>query len=121
MANSNRDKGHRFEREIAKKFRELGFNCTTSRYSSKEKDDAKIDLCGTEPFNVQLKAVERLGSYHKVLASLPQENGLYRLLMHKKSREGTIVAMELETFLELLQKMIEANIIYAHNNKINPR
>ena len=110
MANS-RTKGHNFERQIAKLFRELGFACTTSRFSSKEKDDAKIDLCGTDPFHIQLKAVERLGSYHSIISSLPKEKGFYRVLMHKKNHSGTIVAMELDSFVELLQKLINAGEI----------
>lgn len=87
-------------------FKKLGYKCTTSRYSSKEKDDQKIDLCGIDPFHVQCKAVEALGSYHKVLESIPDEKGRYRLLFHKRTRQGTVVAMELSTFEELLEMLI---------------
>jgi hypothetical protein len=56
MSNKNRDKGHRFERQWATKFRdELGFKfCKTSRQASRMLDDSGVDLDGI-PFNVQLK------------------------------------------------------------------
>ncbi len=57
MSNKNRSKGHNAERYFAKVFREeLGFiDCKTTRYSSRELDDLKIDLVNL-PFNVQIKA-----------------------------------------------------------------
>jgi len=55
--NTNRTKGHNFEREIAKMFREeLGHKfAKTSRYASRMLDDCNIDISGI-PFLVQAKA-----------------------------------------------------------------
>ena len=111
MPNKNRNKGHSFERKIAQLFRNLGWNCTTSRYSSKELDDQKIDLCGTDPFVVQAKAVERLGTLHSVLAEMPEEKGKYNVVFHKLNRKGTIVAMAQDDFIELLEMLIGNGII----------
>ena len=111
MPNKNRNKGHSFERKIAQLFRSLGWNCTTSRYSSKELDDQKIDLCGTDPFVVQAKAVERLGTLHSVLAEMPEEKGKYNVVFHKLNRKGTIVAMAQDDFIELLEMLIGNGII----------
>lgn len=56
MGNANRDKGHRAERHYVLAFKELGFDkCVTSRYGSRQHDDAAIDLINI-PFNVQIKA-----------------------------------------------------------------
>lgn len=102
MATNGRIKGHAFERALAQLFRDLGFKCTTSRYSSKELDDKKVDLCGL-PFNIQAKAVEKLGCVHKVLATMPQDDKP-NYVFHKKNRKGTIVCMTQEDFLDLLEK-----------------
>jgi len=105
-----RAKGHTYEREIAKWWRDRGFeNCKTSRYESKMLDDLKVDLTNTNPFNCQLKAVENLGSIHKVLDSMPKDSN-YNLVFHKKTRQGTIVAMSLDSFKELVD-MLKLNKI----------
>ncbi len=100
---SGKNKGSSYERALAKLFRELGFeSCTTSRYSSKEMDDKKVDLCGL-PINVQCKAVERLGCVHKILDSLPKDDKI-NVVFHKKNRLGTIVCLTQDDFLMLLKK-----------------
>jgi hypothetical protein len=109
--NRNRDKGHRFEREVMNLFKDLGYPCTTSRYSSKEKDDSGIDLCGIDPWHIQCKFVDRLGSYHSVLDDMPDIEGRYKLLFHKRSRSGTVVAMPLEDFTEIVQMLIANGVI----------
>jgi len=52
----NTVKGHSAEREYSQAFKKLGFSfCKTSRYGSRQHDDAGIDLINL-PFNVQIKA-----------------------------------------------------------------
>lgn len=102
MAVNGRHKGHAFERALAQLFRDLGLKCTTSRYSSKELDDKKVDLCGL-PINVQAKAVEKLGCMHKILDTMPKDDKM-NVVFHKKNRKGTIVAMTQDDFLSLLKK-----------------
>lgn len=110
MANG-RVKGHTFERAMAKMFREMGWDkCVTSRLESKSKDDAGIDLCNTDPFQVQCKAVEKLGSLHDVLAKMPQNHN-YNIVLHKRNRSGVIVAMTLEDFKEIVEKLIANGIV----------
>ena len=56
MANTNRNKGHNYERQLVKDFKKLGFeNCVTSRYGSKMLDDQGIDLMNTGAFAIQAK------------------------------------------------------------------
>lgn len=99
---SARIKGHTFERDMAQWFRDLGWDkCVTSRSESKSKDDQGIDLCYTDPYNVQLKAVEKLGSLHDVLAKMPSDSN-FNVVFHKRNRKGTIVAMTLADFQRLL-------------------
>lgn len=98
---NNRTAGHTFERWCRKWWCGMGFPCTTSRYSSREKDDAKVDLCGTEPFNIQCKFTETI-NLHTLLASMPKDTN-YNLVFHKRKNKGTVVAMKLEDFQEILE------------------
>lgn len=97
-----RKKGHAYEREVARRFREAGFSdCVTSRLESKRLDDLGVDLCYTGPWLVQCKAVERLGCLHTILSAMP-ENGI-PVVFHKKNRKGTIVALREEDFWEIVR------------------
>jgi signal recognition particle GTPase len=108
---SARVKGHSFERDMVKFFRDLGFEkCNTSRFESKMKDDQGIDLTNTDPLSVQCKAVEKLGSMHDILDSMPKDTN-WNIVLHKKNRKGTIVAMDIEDFREIIQSLITNQII----------
>lgn len=99
-----RKKGHAYELVVRDLFKELGYTeCVSSRSESKNLDDKGVDLCYTGPFHVQCKAVENLGSLHKILASMPKEK--MNVVFHKKNRQGTIVAMDVETFLTLARQL----------------
>lgn len=92
-----RAKGHTYERDVARKFREAGFpDCVTSRLESKRMDDLGVDLCYTAPWLVQCKAVEKLGPVHDLLQRMP--SGGMPVIFHKRSRKGTVVSMREEDF-----------------------
>jgi hypothetical protein len=111
MAINPRKKGHGYELQIRDWFRELGWTkAVSSRSESKNKDDQGIDLCFTDPFSVQAKAVEKLGSIHDVLAKMPNDSN-YNVVFHKRNRKGTIVAMNIEDFKEILEMLIANRII----------
>lgn len=108
---SARAKGHGYELQIRDFFRDLGWSrAVSSRSESKNKDDQGIDLCFTDPFNIQAKAVEKLGSLHDVLSKMPQDSN-YNLVFHKRNRKGTVVAMTIEDFKELIEQLITNQII----------
>jgi len=111
MPINSRNKGNKYERDIAKEFRDMGFvDCKTSRYESKMLDDMKVDLTNTGIFNVQLKHVERLGAYHKILDSMPKDNN-YNVIFHKRNRLGEVVVMTKEDFYDILQMLINTDIV----------
>lgn len=102
MAKINaRKKGHSYELVVRDFFKDLGYtDCVSSRSESKNMDDKGVDLCYTGPWYVQAKAVENLGSIHKILAAMPKESKL-NVVFHKRNRQGTIVAMDIESFKTL--------------------
>lgn len=106
----SRDKGHKYEREIAKELRELGFEYVeTSRYASRKLDNAKVDIYGMPMFNVQCKAVESLSAPHGLLKQMPDDEN-YNVVFNKKNNKGTIVVMMKEDFYEILT-MLKVNKI----------
>jgi hypothetical protein len=109
MAVNGRNKGHAFERKLMKLFQSLGWlKCRTSRNESRARDDEKVDLCHTAPFNIQAKAVEKLGSLHEVLSSMPREKDNFNLVWHKRNNKGSVVAMTEDDFLKILNMLIES-------------
>ena len=98
---SARRRGHTFERDIVKLLKELGYSATTSRYSSRELDDAKVDIDTDAPFNIQAKYVERMSiAVHELLKSMPDDKT--RLVLHKRANKGVVVSLSLEDFIKLI-------------------
>lgn len=111
-AKNNRRKGCQYERDLARLFREMGWvNCETSRYASKKLDDLKVDLTETFPFQVQAKSVQRLSSPHAILKSMPKIEGTYNVIFNKKLREGEVVIISKDHFIEMIQLMIQSGAI----------
>ena len=98
----SRAKGINYELQIINKFKKKGWTgACSSRSESKRLDDAGVDICFTDPFNVQCKAVENLGSAHATLAKMPDDSNL-NVVFHKRNRQGTVVSMSEEDFFTLL-------------------
>jgi Holliday junction resolvase len=105
----SKKKGSKYELDLVKKFKELGFECTTSRLSSRELDNLKVDIFGL-PFNVQAKAVEATKCLHTVLESMPDDEKM-NFVFHKKNRRSPLVAMHEKDFMQLLIWAIDAGHI----------
>lgn len=108
---SPRAKGHNYELQIVKLFKELGWDCVTSRSESKRTDDAGVDVCYTSPFSIQAKCWESAPSYHKVLAKMPRKNGNFNLLFHKRNHQGSVVVINQEDFIEIVKMLIESGAV----------
>ena len=113
---NNRRAGHDFERFIRNWFVKMGWQrCLTSRYSSREKDDLKIDFCNTDPFNVQLKYTQAI-NIHDELEKMPSDKN-YNILMHKRKNRGIIVAMSLADFEDIVKSNVREGIIKAYGQR----
>ena len=108
----SRRKGHDYERQIRREYRELGrANCETSRFASKMMDDRKIDLVNTKPFAVQCKSLINNPSYHKIIDEMRPNKPQYKLIFHKRATNDEYVIMKKNDFYELLEMLIDNNII----------
>jgi hypothetical protein len=106
----NRRKGHTLERNVAKLFRDLGFEraCTT-REGSRLMDNAKLDVCYV-PFNVQCKAVEAHIDYQAlteevrngVKTLVPEREKFPIMIFHKRKRKINVI-LSLDEFKKLIK------------------
>jgi hypothetical protein len=120
---NNRRRGHDFERDICKLFRELGYTkVKTTRQASRLLDESKVDIWGI-PFNIQCKdGIQKGLSYSKVLsemkallaANFPETDlqiTFPKIIIHKKLpfdkkrvEEDTLVITTLDDFIKIITK-----------------
>jgi Holliday junction resolvase len=120
---NNRRRGHDFEREICKLFRELGYSkVRTTRQASRLLDESKVDIWGI-PFNIQCKdGVQKGLNYAKVLSEMKEllatnfpetdtQITFPKLIIHKKPpfgkkrvEEDTLVITTLDDFVKLINR-----------------
>lgn len=102
----SRTKGHAFERWAAAQFREYSFpDCKTSRQADPLADPRGIDLTSTFPYAVQCKAVEQLGSHHRILNEMEPMSDEIPVLFHKRKGQGVVVTLWAEDFLAMAEKL----------------
>lgn len=112
---NNRTAGNNYERTLAQEYRDLGFDkAATSRYVSRERDDAKVDLCYTVPFNVQAKYTKNYPNMFSLLDEMPKDNN-FNVIHHKKNigvgkTPEEIVVLKKEDWFEII-KILKGNKI----------
>lgn len=111
MPINSRKKGHGFELDIVKRFKEVGFaDAMTTRLGSKFLDAQKIDIMNIGNIAAQCKAVERMNA-HKVFAEIPSDNGMVPVLFHKKNRQGTLAVISADQYFEWLKLLLDNGLI----------
>lgn len=103
MGKSERTKGHNFEREVAKAFRQL---YPESMRQLEYQIGLGVDV-KAGPFDIQCKRNKKWCPLSKI-KEVPDSPGRVPLLVTKGDREKTLVAMELDVFLKILEDIGEA-------------
>lgn len=97
---NSREKGARFERQLARKLREYGYEAERGCQHSGGKDspDVKTNMSG---IHIEAKSVERLNVWN-ALAQSERDAGEDEkpVVMFKKNRSQIYVAMSLDDFME---------------------
>jgi len=113
--------GHQYERDIRLELIEIfkDDSIQTSRYASKELDDQKVDIYGTEKYGlyVQCKRYKNNPNLFEILSSMPQVNGIMNTVFWKKPRVGEIVSMTKEDFYSILNKLYGNQKTNTRRNK----
>lgn len=104
MAINSRQKGARFERTLASKLREYGYEARrTAQYCGKSGDAS--DVIGLPYIHIEAKAQEKMELY-KWMAQAKRDaeaggKGLLPAVFHKKNNCNILVTMELEDFMKI--------------------
>ena len=107
MAINSKQKGARFERLLASKFREYGFDARrTAQYCGNTGDAA--DVIGLPGIHVEAKHAEQMRLYDWIAqAKRDAEAGGGKSLpavFHKKNNCNILVTLELDSFMEIYKE-----------------
>lgn len=108
----SRRKGHAYECQIAKEFREeLGFSeAATSRNINRLADAQGIDLQHTEPFAIQCKNTAKGVNYAAILKGM-QHKEKYAVLFSKLTNVGEFVVMSKADFYDIIKMLKVEGVI----------
>jgi hypothetical protein len=115
--NTNRTKGHNYERLLSNEFKDIGYeNCTTSRYSSRLLDDCKVDL-NIPDFNIQAKNVRSGLIYGTIFdditealkVKMPERLNYITAIFHKKKSDEFVVLKKEDFYIlaKIYKNMIQ--------------
>lgn len=100
---NSRQKGARFERELASKLREYGYDCRRGQQYCGVNGDA--DVVGLPGIHVEAKHVERLNLYDAMAqAQHDARPNEMPVVMHRKNNCQTLVTMGIGDWMELYRE-----------------
>ena len=100
MTVNSRQKGARFERQLANLLKEHGYECRRGQQYCGSNGDA--DVVGLDGIHIEAKAVERLNIHEAMNQAINDaREGELPAVFHKKNRQKILVTMTLEDWLEL--------------------
>jgi Holliday junction resolvase len=108
MAVNSKRKGAAGERELAKKLNEYGYSTRRSVQYNGKADDGKADLVNLPGIHIECKRVERLNVSEAMAQAINDTKGEMPTVFHRKSREGWLVTMRLEDWMDLYKAYKEA-------------
>lgn len=134
VAKRNRSVGHNLERQLAKKFRELGYeHVVTTRSESRSRDNQGIDLInkdeavnGRFEFNVQAKSINKHVAYAKLLADIPVVEGVTNVVIHRQTTKhgdrfvetGKYAILNLEDFFKMVKRINDLQARITHLDEL---
>ena len=104
MAVNSKAKGARFERTLASRLREYGYDCRRGQQYCGANGDA--DVVGLPGLHIEAKHQEAMRLYEWMSQAKRDSDGTGRLpaVFHKKNNAAILVTMELEDFMNLYRE-----------------
>ncbi len=104
MAVNSKQKGARFERQLASRFRELGYEARrTAQYCGNTGEAA--DVIGLPGLHIEAKHQETMRLYDWMAQAKRDAKGnSLPAVFHKKNNAPILVTMELDSFMELYKE-----------------
>jgi len=113
MAVNSKQKGARFERELASKFRDYGYieSRRTAQYCGNTGDAS--DVVGLPGIHVEAKHQEKMYLYDWMDQAKRDSKGTGNLpvVFHRKNHAEILVTMQFDTFMELYKEYEIAKIL----------
>lgn len=117
MAVNSKQKGARFERLLASKFREYGYEARrTAQYCGNTGDAS--DVVGLPGLHIEAKHQERMQLYEWMAQAKRDSDGTGRLpaVFHKKNNADILVSMRLEDFMEVYREFASDLLLKENEN-----
>lgn len=110
---NNRRRGIRWELACIKAIKHMFPEAKSSRAESRERDAAKVDICFTDPFNIQCKLSNQRIPYEEILESMPEEekiNVIFNKLTRKSGNKflplGSYAILTIEDFIKMMENYV---------------
>ena len=105
MTINSRQKGARFERQLAGRLREYGFEARRGQQFSGANGDA--DVVGLPGVHIEAKAVERLNIHDAMdQARRDARENEFPAVFHKKNHTNILVTMDFEDWMQLYREWL---------------
>ncbi|MFR5815004.1 hypothetical protein [Hominisplanchenecus sp.] len=110
IGKASKQKGARFELEIAHYFKNHGFSDAhrTAQHCGKTGDAGDVE--GVQHLHIECKHVEKLNlynAYHQAVRdNSAKNNGDIPVVIHKKNRETVMVSLSLDDFIKIFSTYI---------------
>lgn len=118
MGKLSREKGKRFERQLAGIFREYGYSDArrTAQYCGNTGDAS--DVIGLPGIHVEAKHVEQMRLYEWMEQAVRDSAGTGEMpvVFHKKNNHKILVTMQLDTFFELYREWESGKYLEEREN-----
>lgn len=103
MAVNSKQKGARFERQLASKLRDLGYDARrTAQYCGNTGEAA--DVVGLPGLHIEAKHQETMRLYEWMAQAKRDAKGGLPAVFHKKNNAQILVTMELNDFMEIYKE-----------------
>jgi Holliday junction resolvase len=117
MAVNSKQKGARFERSLASKLRDYGYQTRrTAQYCGNTGDAS--DVVGLPGLHIEAKHQERMQLYDWMSQAIRDSEGTGRLpaVFHKKNNADILVTMRLEDFMEVYREFASDLLLKEKEN-----
>lgn len=102
MSINSKQKGNRYERELAKTFREYGFTEARRGVQYSGKQGEADDVVGLPHIHIEAKHVEKLNLYNAIQQAERDANpDEIPCVFHRRNRTKTYVTLSLNNFMKL--------------------
>lgn len=103
MSINSREKGKRFERLLASRLREYGYDTRRGQQFCGANGDA--DVVGLSGIHIEAKHVEHLNIFDAMSqAKSDARDGEFPTVFHKKNNTNILVTMELDDWIQLYRE-----------------